>query len=188
MSECDWSSDVCSSDLIYLPSEKRYSISENTKKILEGLDNDIKIKIYLDGDLNSGFLRLRKSTKELLDEFKIYSDSKLNYEFENPSEASTAKERDVKYESLEKKGMSGTIVHDKDNEGKTIQKIIYPWAEITYGGKTRVVKLLKNLQGKSGDENLNISIQNLEFELTDAIRILSTNEISKIALIEGHGE
>jgi gliding-associated putative ABC transporter substrate-binding component GldG len=48
--------------------------------------------------------------------------------------------------------------------------------------------LLKNIQGYSGSENLHISIENLEFELTDAIRTLTNKEVQKIAFIEGHGE
>ncbi len=170
-----------------LTSEKRYSVSDNTKRLLRGLDNEITFKIYLDGDLNSGFLRLRKSTREMLDEFSAYSRN-LKYEFINPSAASTVKEREKAYEELAKKGMRGIMVHEKDKEGKSIQKIVFPWIEITYGGQTNLVNLLKNLPGKSGEENLNISIQNLEFELTEAIRHLTSKEIRKVAFIEGHGE
>jgi len=170
-----------------LTSEKRYSISDNTRRLLRGLDDEITFKIYLDGDLNSGFLRLRKATREMLDEFSVYSKN-LKYEFINPSAASTAKEREKKYEELEKRGIRGTMVYEKDKEGKAIQKIVFPWVEISYKGKTRAVNLLKNLPGKSGEENLNISIQHLEFELTDAIRLLTTKEALKVAFIEGHGE
>ena len=171
-----------------LTSEKRYSISDNTKRLLRSLDDEITFKIYLDGDLNSGFLRLRKATREMLDEFNAYSGKNLKYEFINPSAASTNKEREKKYEELEKRGIQGTMVYEKDKEGKSIQKIVFPWVEISYKGKTRPVNLLKNLPGKSGEENLNISIQNLEFELTEAIRLLTTEEVLKIAFIEGHGE
>jgi len=171
-----------------LTSEKRYSISDNTKRLLRGLDDDLTFKIYLDGDLNSGFLRLRKATREMLDEFNAYSGGNLKYEFINPSAAPTNPEREKKYEELAKRGILGTMVHDKDKEGKTIQKIVFPWLEISYKGKTWAVNLLKNLPGKSGEENLNISIQNLEFELTSAIRLLTTTETPKVAFIEGHGE
>jgi len=170
-----------------LTSEKRYSISDNTKRLLKGLDDEITFKIYLDGDLNSGFLRLRKATREMLDEFSAYSRN-LKYEFINPSAASTSNEREKKYEELAKRGIRGIMVHEKDKEGKNIQKVVFPWIEISYKGKTFPVNLLKNLPGKSGEENLNISIQNLEFELTDAIRLLTAKEIQKIAFIEGHGE
>jgi ABC-2 type transport system permease protein len=171
-----------------LTSEKRYSISGNTKKLLRSLDDELTFKIYLDGDLNSGFLRLRKATREMLDEFNAYSGKSLKYEFVNPSGASTNREREKQYEELEKRGIRGTMVYEKDKEGKSIQKIVFPWIEISYKGKTRPVNLLKNLPGKQGEENLNISIQNLEFELSDVIRMLSTKDVPKVAFIEGHGE
>ncbi|MBP5455503.1 MAG: gliding motility-associated ABC transporter substrate-binding protein GldG [Paludibacteraceae bacterium] len=171
-----------------LTSEKRYSISDNTERLLEGLEKPLDIKIYLDGDLNPGFLRLKRATKEMLDEFSAYCGSEIEYEFINPSSGATNAEREKKYAELEKRGMRGTMVYDRDNEGKAIQKIIYPWAEISYDGKTLPVCLLKNVAGNSGEENLNISIENLEFGLTDVIRMLYNREVQKIAFIEGHGE
>ncbi len=171
-----------------LTSENRYSISDNSKRLLEGLEKPLEVKIYLDGDLNSGFLRLKKSTKEMLDEFSIYANSNVKYEFINPSNAANAEEREKAYNELEKRGLRGTMVYDKDNEGKSIQKVIFPWAEITYNGKTRPVSLLKNVYGNSGEQNLNISVENLEFELTDVIRILTSKSVQKIAFLEGHGE
>jgi gliding-associated putative ABC transporter substrate-binding component GldG len=171
-----------------LTSEKRYSISENTKDLLRNLDDDVLITIYLDGDLNSGFLRLKKSTEEMLDEFKVYAGRKLAYRFVNPSLAASDKERTAQYDALEAQGLRATVVYDKDSEGKSIQKVIFPWAQIFYKNKKTNVNLLKNISGRSGSENLNISIENLEFELTDAIRNITLKDIPKIAFIEGHGE
>lgn len=171
-----------------LTTEKRYSISENSKNMLRSLDKPIKVKIYLDGDLNSGFLRLRRATKEMLDEFSVYSGGDLDYEFINPSAAVDAKEREKNYEELEKRGMRGTMVYDSDGEGKSVQKILYPWAEFSYDGKTQPVCLLKKIAGNSGEQNLNASVESLEYELTDVLRILTSKEVRKVAFIEGHGE
>ena len=171
-----------------LTSEKRYSVSKNTKELLRNLDSDISVVIYLDGDLNSGFLRLRKATAEMLSEFKVYAGNKLSYTFVNPSAAATDKERMAKYEALERKGLRATVVYDKDSEGKSIQKVIFPWAQVIRGRDTVNVQLLKNIQGNSGSENLNISIESLEFELTDAIRTLTRKEVQRIAFLEGHDE
>lgn len=173
---------------IDLTSEKRYSISDNTKRMLKGIEDPLSVKIYLDGDLNPGFLRLKRATKEMLDEFSVYCNSDVDYEFINPSGAASNAEREKNYAELEKRGMRGTLVHDRDNEGKSIQKVIYPWAEISYAGKSLPVCLLKNVAGNSGEENLNISIENLEFGLTDVIRMLTSREVQKIAFIEGHNE
>lgn len=171
-----------------LTTEKRYSISDNTKKLMSELHRPINMNIYLDGDLNSGFLRLQNSLRELLDEFSVYTETEFNYNFINPSAAKTEEERYNVYSHLVSRGMNPTTIYERDSEGKSIQKVIFPWIEIITEQDTFPVNLLKNIPGNSGAENLNISIENLEFELTDALRILNTKEVKKIAFIEGHDE
>lgn len=173
---------------IDLTSEKRYSLSENTQNLLGSLDDELKVNIYLDGDLNAGFLRLRKAVKEMLDEFDAYAGAKVHYTFENPSAGATNEERDKKYDELEKRGMRGILVHDRDQEGQAMQKVVFPWIEITYKGKSHPVNLLKNIPDKSGEENLNTSIETLEYEITDALRLMTTTQVPKVAFLEGHGE
>jgi ABC-2 type transport system permease protein len=118
----------------------------------------------------------------------VYAAEGISVTFQNPSLAATEKERQQHYAKLENKGLRPTVVHDKDAEGRMQQKVVFPWAEVAVGSDTIPVSLLKNISGKSGQENLNISIENLEYELTDAIRILSTKNIQKVAFLEGHGE
>ncbi len=173
---------------IDLTSDKRYSISKQTKTLMKSVRESVTVTIYLTGDLNPGFLRLKKSVAELLDELSAYAEGNISINYVNPSEAETNEEREQKYAELEQKGMTATSVYDKDKEGKNIQKIIFPWLEISYKGKTIPVNLLKNIRGISGEENLNISVENLEFELTDAIRRLVNTKVEKIAFLEGHGE
>ena len=173
---------------IDLTSEKRYSISQPTKTLLKKANAPLEVSIYLDGDLNPGFTRLKNSTKNLLDEMSVYAAEGIDMEFINPSTAATQAEREQKYLELEAEGMTPTAIYERDKEGKSIQKIVFPWVKMTYGNKTVVVNLLKNIRGLQGEENLNISIENLEFEITDGIRRLINSQVSKIAFIEGHGE
>jgi len=173
---------------IDLTSDKRYSISKQTKSLMKSVHEPVTVTIYLTGDLNPGFLRLKKSVAELLDELSAYAEGNISINYVNPSEAETNEEREQKYAELEQKGMAATSVYEKDKEGKNIQKTIFPWLEISYKGKTNPVNLLKNIRGISGEENLNISVENLEFELTDAIRRLVNTKVEKIAFLEGHGE
>ena len=173
---------------IDLTSEKRYSISQPTKTLLKKANAPLKVSIYLDGDLNPGFTRLKNSAKNLLDEMSVYAAEGIDMEFINPSTAATQAEREQKYLELEAEGMTPTAIYERDKEGKSIQKIVFPWVKMTYGNKTVVVNLLKNIRGLQGEENLNISIENLEFEITDGIRRLINSQVSKIAFIEGHGE
>lgn len=173
---------------IDLTSDKRYSITEQTKNLMAKIDSPLEITVYLDGDLNPGFQRLKKSTAELLDELSVYSGKSITIKYENPSLADSPADREKRYTELQAHGLTPTAVYERDKEGKSIQKIIFPWIEISYKGKKVQVCLLKNILGNSGEENLNISIENLEFEITDGIRRLVNTEVSKIAFIEGHGE
>ncbi|MEI6752608.1 MAG: gliding motility-associated ABC transporter substrate-binding protein GldG [Paludibacter sp.] len=173
---------------IDLTSEKRYSISEQSKNLMAKVEEPIKITIYLDGDLNPGFQRLKKSTQEMLEELSVYSDKKAEVRFENPSMAESSEQREKKYSELEAAGFTPTAVYEHDKEGKSIQKVIFPWLEMSYKNRKVQICLLKNIRGNSGEENLNISIENLEFEITDGIRRLLNTEVNKIAYIEGHGE
>ena len=173
---------------IDLTSDKRFSISPQTKVLMKSVSDPLKVVVYLTGDLNPGFLRLKNTTVDMLEELSIYSKKDINISYINPSQAENNEEREQKYAELEQRGMTATSVYEKDKEGKDIQKIIYPWIELTYKGKTIPVNLLKNIRGISGEENLNISAENLEFELTDAIRRLVNTKVDKIAFLEGHGE
>jgi ABC-2 type transport system permease protein len=173
---------------IDLTNDKRYSISNQSKNLMEKINEELEITIYLDGDLNPGFQRLKKSTTEMLDELSIYANKPINIQFENPSIASSTSERENNYARLQLLGMTPTAVYERDKEGKSIQKVIFPWLQMSYKGRKISISLLKNIRGNSGEENLNISIENLEFEITDGIRQLTNTEVSKIAFIEGHGE
>lgn len=173
---------------IDLTSDKRYSISTLTKQLMKKTDAPVNVTIYLDGDLNPGFQRLKTATADMLEEMSVYAHKGVHVQFENPSDANSASERDKKYATLEAEGMNPTAIYERDKDGKSIQKIVFPWVKMTYKNKVVTVNLLKNIMGNSGDENLNISIENLEFELTDGIRRLVNTEVSKIAFLEGQGE
>jgi len=173
---------------IDLTSDKRYSISTLTKQLMKKTDAPVNVTIYLDGDLNPGFQRLKTATADMFEEMSVYAHKGVHVQFENPSDANSASERDKKYAALEAEGMNPTAIYERDKDGKSIQKIVFPWVKMTYKNKVVTVNLLKNIMGNSGDENLNISIENLEFELTDGIRRLVNTEVSKIAFLEGQGE
>jgi len=113
-----------------LTSEKRYSLSDATKKMLNELDDIVYFKVYLEGDFPAGFKRLRNETKEILDEFRAYNDL-IQYEFINPSESDNAKERNDAHKLLIERGLNPTELQVKTKEGKA-QKIIFPAALASY--------------------------------------------------------
>jgi ABC-2 type transport system permease protein len=170
-----------------LTEEKRYSIKPQTKEILKNLDDNIYIEVFLEGDLNPGFKRFQKSIRETLEEFRIYSDNKVIPVFTDPATAASEKARNEFMSSLASKGIQPTNVIENEN-GQRIEKLIFPGAIITYGGAEKGVMLLKGNKARTPDEEINQSIEGVEFELASAIYNLTSIERKHIALVKGHGE
>jgi len=171
---------------IDLTSEKRYSLSDATKSMLDEIDDLVFFRIYLEGDFPAGFKRLARETRELLDEFRAYNNN-IEYQFINPSESSDNMERQRIYQQLVEKGLNPTDLQVKTKNG-TSTKLIFPGAIASYHGREMPVELLLSQRTANPEEILNNSIQNLEFSLADGISKLVTNKRPKVAFIEGHGE
>ena len=169
-----------------LTAEKRYTLSDVTKKMLSQVDDYVYFKIYLEGDFPAGFKRLRNETREMLDEFRAYNEF-IGYEFINPNVSSDEKERDNTYRLLIEKGLKPTELNVKAKEGSK-QQIIFPGAMVSYKGRETSMHLLLEQLGSSSETVLNNSIQNLEFNLATAVNKLIINDKPKIAFITGHGE
>ena len=153
--------------------DQRYTISTPTKHLLGKLDSPLRVTVLLDGELNSGFLRLKKATDELIDEFSVYAAEGID---RRPVESSMFQ------------GLDPTVIHERTHKGQMAQTTIFPYAIVEYQSKRRVVNLLQNQRGLSGEENLNNSIENLEYRVVEAIRSLVQTKVEKVAFLEGHGE
>lgn len=169
-----------------LTSEKRYTLSATSKDILRNLDDYVYFRVYLEGDFPAGFKKLRKETKEMLDEFRAYSKF-IDYEFINPSESNDAAERSETYKLLYQSGLNPTELAIQTKEGSQ-QIVIWPCVLLSYREKEMPIDLLDTQLGKSSEAVLNNSIQNLEYKFISAIKDISVQNKPSIAFIEGHGE
>ena len=171
-----------------LTSEKRYTLSPTTKEILNDLDDYVYFKVYLDGDFPAGFKKLRRETKEMLDEFRAYS-KYIDYEFINPAESGEEAEIMETYKQLYQAGLKPTDLNVQNSDGSSKQMVIWPGALVSYRNNTEIaIELLENQVGQSDDEALNASMQNLEFRLIDAVKKVTRLMKPNIAFVEGHGE
>lgn len=170
-----------------LTEEKRYSISDASKQLLKSLDDVVYVEVYLDGELPSGFKRLKKAIEETLSDFEFYAGTNIEYKFVDPSLAKSKQARNEFYSSLSGKGVLATNVNYEQNGNKT-QKLIFPGAIISYYGQEKAVVLLKGNQFSSSEEKLNQSIEGIEYELANTIRILASDQRKKIGMVTGHGE
>ena len=169
-----------------LTSEKRYTLSDTSKEILKNLDDYVYFRVYLEGDFPAGFKKLRKETKEMLDEFRAYSKF-VDYEFINPAESNDAAERNETYKLLYQSGLNPTEIAMQTKAGAQ-QLIIWPCALVSYQEKEKPLDLLDTNVGESSNQVLNNSAQNLEYKLISSIKELAQEKKPSIAFIEGHGE
>ena len=170
-----------------LTEEGRYTMKKPTKDLLQKLEDDVYVEVYLEGDLNSGFRRLHKAVRETLEEFSVYSHNKLHYSFTDPTIATGQNAQREFMISLASKGIQPTDVIDEQDGQRTVKRV-FPGALISYEGLETGVMLLKGNRTQGSEEALNQSIEGLEFELANAINKLSGVNRKKIGLITGHGE
>lgn len=171
---------------IDLTEEKRYTLSKSTHNVVESVDENVFIKVLLDGDLPPGFKRLQNSTKELLDDL-VDINSDIQYVFEDPLDGTT-QEIKSRRDQLAKDGVLPVAL--TYNDGKEVsQKGIYPYALISYKGRNSKISLLKEQNlGEDDEVVLNRSIELLEYKFVNQIQKLSLGKRQNIAFSEGHGE
>ncbi|HQJ19821.1 MAG TPA: gliding motility-associated ABC transporter substrate-binding protein GldG [Bacteroidales bacterium] len=171
-----------------LTEDRRYSLSEPTKKILGNLKERIFIQVYLNGDMPVLFKKLKRSVGEMLDEFRIASHRNIDYEFINPYEGNNEAAIQKEQEQLIQKGLLPVNVMIREKDGGQSQKMIFPGMIINYNNIEVPVNFLKNNPSLSPELNLLHSAEGLEYELIQVISTLVSDTVHKIAFIEGHGE
>ena len=164
--------------------DKRYTLSETTKKIIDGVDSPLLIDVFLEGNFTADFKKLQTETRQLLEEFSSYN-SNISFQFVNPIEKE--EERVEIMKKFFEKGLTPINV-TVEEKGKQTQEVAFPWAVANYGDKGAKVQLLKNLMGVSTEKKVESSVQHLEYAFAEAIHKISKEKQRKIAVIKGNGE
>ncbi|MCR4816773.1 MAG: gliding motility-associated ABC transporter substrate-binding protein GldG [Bacteroidales bacterium] len=173
---------------IDLTQEKRYTLSKSTKEMLSDLDEQVLFRVYLEGDdLPSEYRRFRNEIKNMLDQFRAYS-RYVEYEFVNPNSLKSDEEKQQFYQMLVKKGLTPIPVTSED-DGVQKQQVVYPSMEVSYMGRETALQLQSaGVSGRSTDEVVGSSIENLEYNFVTAIHRLTRPVKAKVGFLLGHGE
>lgn len=167
--------------------DKRYTLSQTTKDLLKEVVTPIEFTVLLDGnDFPPEFRRLQQEVKQLLEEFRGINNN-IRFVFENPLDG----EMDVNQtmQELGELGFSPTNIPITKQGNESIVKI-FPWA-IGYDDaneKSVRIPLLVNNLGISATENIQKSVEQLEYVFADAISKLVIKEKKKIAILKGNGQ
>jgi ABC-2 type transport system permease protein len=169
-----------------LTNEKRFTLSNPTKKLLKKIDEPVTIDVFLKGNYPSGFRQLSASTNDLLREFKEIGGNKIKYNFINPDEVVAGTE--VKYaDTLSAMGLYPINLTSQLKEGQQ-QQFVYPFAWLHYNGKDELVELYKGKSPQISFTEISSAEALLEYKLADGITKITQKEKPKVGYAIGNGE
>lgn len=168
-----------------LTSEKRYTLSKSTKKMLKSVDDVVFIRCYLEGEIPADYKRLRNETKEMINQFRSYNPN-IEFEFRNPNDFKDKKEQAEFYQRLFEMGFQPILKTSQQKDGQ-VRQYMFPYLEITHKGEKKIVSLIST-KGTGEESIINSSVQNLEYNIYNGIRSLMTTSKDRVAIIRGHGE
>ncbi len=148
--------------------DKRYSLSDATKGILDELTEPVTVTAYFSENLPPDIERLRKELRDMLVEYSNYSDGYVVYEFLDPN-------ADPKIEmKAQQAGIAPVMINVREKDQLKQQKA-YLGVALQFEDKTEAIPLIR-------------PDTPLEYELSSAIKKISAKNKPKVAFLQGQGE
>jgi gliding-associated putative ABC transporter substrate-binding component GldG len=172
-----------------LTKDKRYTITDATRKMLKSLPNKVEVLVFLEGeDLPAPFQRLSHSAEEMLRQFRDISDNKVSYRVIDPLGKDT-----TALNILKQYRMNGIAVTVNSGKKGMTQKMIFPWALVTMvdqqGQSIAYPVFLQEYNTAAiGRQILLKSEMLLEYNLANGIHQMNRKERPAIAYLTGNGE
>jgi len=169
-----------------LTDEKRFTISSPVKKILQNLRDEVRINIFLKGDLPAGFKNLSKSAEELLQEFKEEAAGRISYNFISPDDVMPGTSRTYA-DTLTSLGIVPINLKVQLKAGEQSQ-YVYPAALVQYKDTIVALNLYSGTQTIITPPELNSAEALLEYKFAYAIYKAAQDHKPMIAYSVGNGE
>ena len=170
-----------------LTKEKRFTLSDPTKKLLRDMKEVAVVDVYLEGKFPAKFQRMHEAVLERLRSFKEIAGNKIVFRFIDPLAGKTDKEQKQIVHDLEQKGVFFIQISSGDEEDYSM-KIAFPYALVQYNGREIPVLLLENPPNKTAEEKIAYSEALLEYKFAYAINLLSKPVKPHVAYLTGNGE
>lgn len=166
-----------------LTQDKRYTLSEVSMKTIAKIQNPIVIDVLLKGNIPTEFKKLQIETIQLLDEYTA-ANGNIIVNFVNPLEGEEHPESVI--QELINNGYQPLQI-TQNEAGKSSIEYIFPWAVISDGKKSERVRLFVNKLGSTDQEQVQNSVQKLEYNFTDALYKFTLDKKKKIAVLRSNG-
>ncbi|MGQ1785551.1 GldG family protein [Saccharicrinis sp. GN24d3] len=148
--------------------DQRYTLSETTKDVLEGITEPVTVTAYFSEGLQPQFDQLRNDFRDILSEYSSISGRQVVYEFVNPNEDQQMEQKAVEA------GIQTVMIEAREKD-QSITKKAYMGAVIQIGEESETIPFIQ-----PGAQ--------MEYALTTAIKKMTVPEKAAIGFISGHGE
>lgn len=174
---------------IDLTSEKRFTISAASRKLVSDIKEPLTLTVYLRGDMPAGFKRLANAAEDMGSSFKSLSGGRFVVEFERPGEGLNDSLKAVLFDSLQRMGINPTNVKAQQKKGEqTEQTLVFPGA-ILSGSRGQVgIDFLEGQSNLNGLESLNNAEALMEYKIAKAVVMLQRDSVPSVAYLTGNGE
>lgn len=175
---------------IDLTKDGRFTFHKSTVELMQELDDVVEFKIYLENEhLPADLTRVRNSILETLEELSDISDGYIEYEFIDLYQSiEDTKTREQSIVNLkQRKGLEIIPIPYKKENGELDRVYVPLGAEAFYKGKSIPIPFIRQAKGNKRN-TYEKAIEELEFEITNAIRKLEQDSMKTVAFLQGHGE
>lgn len=163
-----------------LTKEKRYTLSDNTIKVLESVKKPVTVDVYLEGDFPASFKQLQSETRFMLEEFRKIN-PKIDFKFIDPIKTKMSQD------TLMAMGMQPSVLPDV-KDGKISQITLFPYAVIKYDKRGVSIPLVVQQAGIDANEQLTRSIEGLEYSLISNIKNIAADKRKKVGVLVNQDE
>jgi gliding-associated putative ABC transporter substrate-binding component GldG len=147
--------------------ERVYSLSDASKRLAESLDDPVVCKLYFSEDIPAPYNANARYLKDQLYEYRAYSGGQLRFEFIDPVKSDREKEAQAL-------GIPPLQVQAIEKDKMELKKV-YMGLAFLYEDKKEVIPIVQ-------------STRNLEYEISSALRKVTTDQVPVVGLLAGHGE
>jgi gliding-associated putative ABC transporter substrate-binding component GldG len=152
-----------------LTENQRYSISDVTKDILADIDEPITVKVYYSENFPRQLISVKQYVLDMLNEYRAYAGSSLEYEFIPVAGG----DQELEQEAMSY-GVQPVQANITESDEIKVQRI-YLGIVFLYGDQKEVIPFAQQ-------------IEQLEYDMTGAIKKLSQGSLPKVGWLTGHGE
>ncbi|HCV42147.1 MAG TPA: hypothetical protein DGH68_01590 [Bacteroidetes bacterium] len=144
-----------------------YTLSQETKNMLLGLDDDLLVRVYLTPELPPPYHDYHRDIQDLLEEYHAYSRGNFQYGFVSTSDSTI-----MAQEAAAAGIMPIFLKAVKNDRFQTVRA--YAGLALSYADRFESLPIIS-------------SIGRLEYELTSTMRRLRAPNVPTIGLLAGHG-